>query len=160
MTTVFLILHVLAALLLLGPITVAVSTFHVRAFEAHEGNSDARGVAKVLHRITRTYGMVSLIVPMLGVGLLLSETSYLKEGRFHVSILLSVIAWALLFFVIVPRQKAMLSALGITAEDAEEGEETSPRAEIANWAKAKSQLSMFGGIFSALWVVVAVLMVI
>ena len=98
-----LILHVVAALLLLGPVTVAVSTFHVRAREAHNGNNLARGSVRTLFTITNTYGLISLIVPLLGVGLLLSNMSYLREGRFHASILLSVIAWGILFFLIVPR---------------------------------------------------------
>ena len=64
-----LILHVVAALLLLGPVTVAVSTFHVRAREAHNGNNLARGSVRTLCTITNTYGLICLIVPLLGVGL-------------------------------------------------------------------------------------------
>ena len=156
-----LILHVVAALLLLGPVTVAVSTFHVRAREAHNGNDLARGSVRTLFTITNTYGLISLIVPLLGVGLLLSNMSYLREGRFHASILLSVIAWGILFFLIVPRQKKMMAALGLSDDDDDvPGEERTDAATIGNWDKAVSQLSMFGGIFSALWVIVAVLMVI
>ena len=156
-----LILHVVAALLLLGPVTVAVSTFHVRAREAHNGNDLARGSVRTLFTITNTYGLISLIVPLLGVGLLLSNMSYLREGRFHASILLSVIAWGILFFMIVPRQKKMMAALGLSDDDdGVPSEKRTGEATIENWDKAVSQLSMFGGIFSALWVIVAVLMVI
>lgn len=156
-----LILHVVAALLLLGPVTVAVSTFHVRAREAHNGNDLARGSVRTLFTITNTYGLISLIVPLLGVGLLLSNMSYLREGRFHASILLSVIAWGILFFLIVPRQKKMMAALGLSDDDdGVPSEKRTGEATIENWDKAVSQLSMFGGIFSALWVIVAVLMVI
>jgi integral membrane protein len=156
-----LILHVVAALLLLGPVTVAVSTFHVRAREAHNGNDLARGSVRTLFTITNTYGLISLIVPLLGVGLLLSNMSYLREGRFHASILLSVIAWGILFFLIVPRQKKMMAALGLSDDDdGVPSEKRTGEATIENWDKAVSQLSMFGGIFSALWVIVAILMVI
>ena len=156
-----LILHVVAALLLLGPVTVAVSTFHVRAREAHNGNDLARGSVRTLFTITNTYGLISLIVPLLGVGLLLSNMSYLREGRFHASILLSVIAWGILFFLIVPRQKKMMAALGLSDDDyGVPSEKHADAATIENWDKAVSQLSMFGGIFSALWVIVAILMVI
>ena len=156
-----LILHVVAALLLLGPVTVAVSTFHVRAREAHNGNDLARGSVRTLFTITNTYGLISLIVPLLGMGLLLSNMSYLREGRFHASILLSVIAWGILFFRIVPRQKKMMAALGLSDDDdGVPSEKHAGAATIENWDKAVSQLSMFGGIFSALWVIVAVLMVI
>ncbi|WP_315525098.1 DUF2269 domain-containing protein [Corynebacterium durum] len=161
MTTLMLILHVVAALLLLGPVTVAVSTFHVRAREAHNGNDLARGSVRTLFTITNTYGLISLIVPLLGVGLLLSNMSYLREGRFHASILLSVIAWGILFFLIVPRQKKMMAALGLSDDDdGVPSEKRTGEATIENWDKAVSQLSMFGGIFSALWVIVAILMVI
>lgn len=51
-----LILHVIAAILFLGPVTVATSTFQVRALEAHRGNETARGSATVLHKISNTYG--------------------------------------------------------------------------------------------------------
>ena len=156
-----LILHVVAALLLLGPVTVAVSTFHVRAREAHNGNDLARGSVRTLFTITNTYGLISLIVPLLGMGLLLSNMSYLREGRFHASILLSVIAWGILFFLIVPRQKKMMAALGLSDDDdGVPSEKRTGEATIENWDKAVSQLSMFGGIFSALWVIVAILMVI
>ena len=156
-----LILHVVSALLLLGPVTVAVSTFHVRAREAHNGNDLARGSVRTLFTITNTYGLISLIVPLLGVGLLLSNMSYLREGRFHASILLSVIAWGILFFLVIPRQKKMMAALGLSDDDDNApGEKRTGEATIENWDKAVSQLSMFGGIFSALWVIVAVLMVI
>ena len=156
-----LILHVVAALLLLGPVTVAVSTFHVRAREAHNGNDLARGSVRTLFTITNTYGLISLIVPLLGVGLLLSNMFYLREGRFHASILLSVIAWGILFFLIVPRQKKMMAALGLSDDDdGVPSEKRTGEATIENWDKAVSQLSMFGGIFSALWVIVAILMVI
>ena len=156
-----LILHVVAALLLLGPVTVAVSTFHVRAREAHNGNDLARGSVRTLFTITNTYGLISLIVPLLGVGLLLSNMSYLREGRFHASILLSVIAWGIQFFLIVPRQKKMMAALGLSDDDdGVPSEKRTGEATIENWDKAVSQLSMFGGIFSALWVIVAILMVI
>ena len=156
-----LILHVVAALLLLGPVTVAVSTFHVRAREAHNGNDLARGSVRTLFTITNTYGLISLIVPLLGVGLLLSN-HVLPAGR-----PLPCIDFAQRYrvgnpvFLIVPRQKKMMAALGLSDDDNDvPSEKHAGAATIENWDKAVSQLSMFGGIFSALWVIVAVLMVI
>ena len=98
------IIHVLAAVLLLGPVTVAVSQFQVQALKAHEGDTTARGAARVLYRITQTYGMLSLLVPLVGFAIMFTG-NYWHEGRFHVSLLLSIIGWALLLFVIMPRQK-------------------------------------------------------
>ena len=151
-----LILHVIAAILFLGPVTVATSTFQVRALEAHRGNETARGSTTVLHKISNTYGLLSLLVPLLGFGVLFSDITFLKEGRMHASILITFIAWALLFFLILPRQKKMMAALGLLDED----DMPSEPVEIANWDKAKSQLAMFSGIFAALWLVITVLMVI
>lgn len=150
-----LILHVLAAILFLGPVTVATSTFQVRALEVHNGNDAAKGAASVLHKISNTYGLLSLLVPLLGFGVLFSDMTFFKEGRMHTSILLSFIAWALLFFLILPRQKKMMAALNLLEEDDMPAEPV----HIADWNKAKGQLAMFSGIFAALWLVVAVLMV-
>lgn len=144
-----LILHILTAILFLGPVTVATSTFHVRAFDAHNGDENARGATSLLHKISNTYGMLSLLVPLLGIGEFI-EKGYFDKGQFHAAIGLSVVAWALLFFVILPRQKKMVAALGLDPE--------APATEIADWKKAKGQLSMFGGIFALLWLITAGLM--
>ncbi|ALC05564.1 hypothetical protein CDES_05660 [Corynebacterium deserti GIMN1.010] len=148
-------LHVIAAILFLGPATVANSQFHVRAYDAHNGNTQAAGSAKTLFKISQSYGMLSLIVPLLGIAIMLLDWSFYKsEGQFHAAIALSVITWALLLFVIFPRQKKMMGALGLLESD----EQAAKSYEIANWDKAKSQLSMFGGIWSLLWVIIAILM--
>lgn len=144
-----LILHILTAILFLGPVTVATSTFHVKALAAHEGDAEARGAAALLHKISSTYGMLSLLVPLLGIGEFI-EKGMFDQGQFHAAIGLSVVAWAVLFFLILPRQRKMVAALGLDPE--------APAAEIADWNKAKGQLSMFGGIFALLWLITAALM--
>ena len=148
-------IHAIAAILFLGPATVANSQFHVRAYDAHNGNTQAAGSAKTLFKISQSYGMLSLLVPLLGIAIMLLDWSFYKsEGQFHAAIALSVITWALLLFVIFPRQKKMMGALGLLEDD----EQAAKTYEIENWEKAKSQLSMFGGIWALLWVIIAVLM--
>ncbi|GAV96908.1 hypothetical protein CS176_1138 [Corynebacterium glutamicum] len=148
-------IHAIAAILFLGPATVANSQFHVRAYDAHNGNTQAAGSAKTLFKISQSYGMLSLLVPLLGIAIMLLDWSFYKsEGQFHAAIALSVITWALLLFVIFPRQKKMMGALGLLEDD----EQAAKTYEIENWDKAKSQLSMFGGIWALLWVIIAVLM--
>lgn len=148
-------IHAIAAILLLGPATVANSQFHVRAYDAHNGNTQAAGSAKTLFKISQSYGMLSLLVPLLGIAIMLLDWSFYKsEGQFHAAIALSVITWALLLFVIFPRQKKMMGALDLLEDD----EQAAKTYEIENWDKAKSQLSMFGGIWALLWVIIAVLM--
>lgn len=154
MTSILVALHVITAILFLGPVTVAVSTFHTKALAAHSGDANALGAAQNLHKITKSYGTLSLIVPLLGVAVFLSNSHFMKEGGFHASIALAVIAWAVLFFLILPRQRKMLAALG----GLDESEDVTAAAQIEDWNKAKGQLSMFGGIFSLLWVVIAILM--
>ncbi|MCZ9308991.1 DUF2269 domain-containing protein [Corynebacterium uberis] len=155
MNSLMIILHALAAVLFLGPVTVAASTFHTYALKAHKGDERAAGIASLLHRITNTYGVLSALVPVLGVAVMFTDLStYFHEIKYHVSILLGVIAWAMLLFLIIPRQKAMMAALGLLDEEDKPAKPTT----ISNWEKAKKQLSMFGGIFSLLWVIILVLM--
>ncbi|WP_096455378.1 DUF2269 domain-containing protein [Corynebacterium suranareeae] len=155
MTTIMIAIHAIAAILFLGPATVANSQFHVRAYDAHNGNTQAAGSAKTLFKISQSYGMLSLLVPLLGIAIMLLDWSFYKsEGQFHAAIALSVITWALLLFVIFPRQKKMMGALGLLEDD----EQAAKTYEVANWDKAKSQLSMFGGIWALLWVIIAILM--
>ncbi|MEJ4099810.1 DUF2269 domain-containing protein [Corynebacterium mastitidis] len=158
MYTVLLILHVLTAVLFLGPVTVAVSSFQVHAVKAKEGDASAVGLTQLMHRITNTYGVLSLLTPLLGVAVMFTDPGvYWKNGVFHAALLLALIAWAILFFLILPRQKAMMGALGLLDAD-EVPEDAKNAAPVANWNKAKGQLSMFGGIFSLLWAVILVLM--
>ncbi|RNE48429.1 DUF2269 domain-containing protein [Corynebacterium alimapuense] len=154
MITILIVLHVLAAVLFIGPVTVAVSSFQVQATRAHEGDSSAAGAATVLHKITTTYGVLAALVPLFGVAIMFLDGGYWREGRYHAAIALAVIAWVLLLLAIIPRQKKMMGALGLL----DAGDFDPEKDAVANWAKTKSQLSMFGGIFSLLWIIMLVLM--
>lgn len=157
---IVLIAHVVAAILLIGPVTVSTSMFPRVALAAHNGDADSRGSAKTLFRITRLYGLISLLVPVLGVAVMFSDMPlYIRNGIVHGSILLAVIAWVLLLFVIVPKQRAMIVGLGIQINDDEENDPKDvEKAAGLNWNKAKSQLAMFSGIWALLWVILAILM--
>lgn len=155
MTTVVIILHILAAILFLGPVTVATSSFHVRAAEANNGDTEAAGAAKNLYKITQNYGVFSLLVPLLGVAVMFTDVGYyFQQYQFHAAIVLSLLAWAVLLFLIFPRQKTMMGALGFLEPD----ELAAKSYEVTDWNKAKSQLSMFGGIWALLWVLTAITM--
>ncbi|MEJ5919467.1 MULTISPECIES: DUF2269 domain-containing protein [unclassified Corynebacterium] len=163
MNQILIIAHVLTAILLLGPVTVAISMFPKLALAARLGEPGTVGAARTMHAISRTYGMISLIVPLLGFGVFFMDVQgYIKNGLLHTSITLAIIAWALLFFLIIPRQKKMMAGLGV-ADDDEDADDPDfiarkAAADEMDWDKAKGQLAMFSGIFSAIWVVVAVLM--
>ncbi len=155
MTTVLIVVHVLAAVLFIGPATYATSTFHVHAKKAHDGDTQAGGTAATLHRVTTRYGVLAVLVPLLGVAIMFTDTSrYWTQTNFHVAIGLAVVAWLLLLFAIIPGQRRMMGSLGLLEADEHDPEED----VVADWDKAKSRLSMFGGVFALLWVLMLVMM--
>ena len=156
MTTILIVFHVLAAVLFLGPVTVAISTFQTQAVKAQAGDTRAAGAASILHKLTNVYGMLAALVPLLGVGIMMTDSAYWSDGRFHIAITLAVIAWLILLFLIIPRQKKMMGSLGLL--DAADHDPESDVLPAEKFDKTKSQLSMFGGIFSLLWVIMLILM--
>ncbi|QGU04312.1 DUF2269 domain-containing protein [Corynebacterium comes] len=154
MTTILIALHVLAAVLFIGPVTFAVSTFHVQAMKARGGDARAAGAAKILHKLSSTYGVLAAVVPLLGVTIMFTNSAYWSQGQFHIALPLAVVAWIILLVLIIPRQKKMMGALGLL-----DAADHDPEADtVADWDKARKQLSMFGGIFSLLWLIMFVLM--
>lgn len=146
MTSLLIAIHVLAAVLLMGPVMITVSAYQGQMMKAKDGDTKALGAATTLHRLTSQYGPLSAVVPVAGIAVFLTNLSVFgSEGRFHISILLAVIAWVILIAVIIPRQKKTLAAL--------EGGD-----QVVDFAKEKKQLSMFGGIFNLLWIITALLM--
>src|SRR5699024_4680889 len=146
MTSLLIAIHVLAAVPLMGPVMITVAAYQGQMIKAEDGDTTALGAAPTLHRRTDQYGPVSAIVPVAGIAIYLTHLSvFCTQGRFHISILLPVIACVLLIAVIIPRQKKTLEAL-------ESG------SNAVDFTKAKKQLSMFGGIFNLLWIITALLM--
>ncbi|GEB96641.1 hypothetical conserved integral membrane protein [Corynebacterium flavescens] len=144
-TSFLIFLHVIAALLLIGPVCVSTSTYQSQMLKASQGDVSALGAARLLHNITSTYGYISAIVPILGISVFLADLStYKSEIQFHIAILVAIVAWCLLFFLIIPKQKKSLAAL----------EENSGE----DFAATKKSLAAMGGIFNLLWVICACLM--
>ncbi|TDW22536.1 hypothetical protein [Kribbella kalugense] len=147
MNKFFLTVHILAAILCVGPVTIAASMFPPiarRTLTADStGSTPDAGGLQVLHRITRIYAWASLAVPVFGFALA-GSMQVMDEAWLIVSIVLTLIAALVLAFLVVPAQAAVLAATDAT-----------PGA----LSKAK-QLSMTSGIFSLIWVVVLVLMVV
>lgn len=154
MFSFLLFLHVVSAILLMGAVMYATSAFPSAAQRAANGDAGSEGLARGTHRVTQLYGYLSLLVPLFGITLLLTNWSaFSDQYQFHAAILLSVIAWILLLAVILPKQKKLVGALGLLAP----GEEN-PEDRGADTAKLGKQLSMFSGIFNLLWVITLVLM--
>lgn len=156
MNTILIVLHVLAAVLFIGPATVATSLFPSQATKAHAGDAKAAGAATVLHKVSSLYGVLAALVPLLGVAIMFTDSSYWSDGRFHIAITLAVIAWIILLLLVIPRQKKMMGSLGLL--DAGDYDPENDRLDDTKWSKTKSQLSMFSGIFALLWVIMLVLM--
>jgi hypothetical protein len=129
-TKFLIMLHVVAVVLLIGPIAVAVSLFPRYAKEGGE-------VAGVLHRISRVYAIAALLVPILGfaaaAALKVSDNQWVIESS-----IITLVAALVLALVILPAQRRALAG----AAD-----------------QLSARLAAAGGIFNLLWLAVTVLMV-
>jgi hypothetical protein len=134
MFEVLLAVHVLAAILLVGPVAVAASLFPRFA-----GSGDA-GAAALLHRICRGYAPVAVVVPAFGIGAG-AALGVLTDAWLLVSVALTAAAAAVLGWRILPGQRDLLAG-------AAHGGPAAPRA-----------LAAATGVFNLLWAVVVVLMV-
>jgi hypothetical protein len=98
-TKVLLSIHVLAAIIAIGPVAVAASMFPAVA-----RRGDERALA-LLHRICRVYALIGILVPVFGLATA-SSLGVLGDPWLIISIVLTVVAAVLLGLVILPRQKS------------------------------------------------------
>lgn len=151
MSGVLLSVHVLAAIVLIGPVTAAASLFPRYAREAL-AELPARGgpeaVSRALHRISSGYALVGLVVPVFGLGTAV-QMRVLGQWWLWTAMALTAGAAALLVVAIVPGQRRVLATLGRAG--ASEG---------ASAATGLARLSMLTGVFALTWAVVVVLMIV
>jgi len=150
MTKLFLSLHVLAAIVAVGPVTVAASMFPamLRRALGDSGDGDAWTTLRTLHRICRVYAGVGIAVPVLGLATA-SSLGVLGEVWLITSILLTGAAAGVLALLILPAQDRALAAPAGSA---------SPLPAPTPWTPGR--LAMVTGIFNLLWATVTVLMII
>ncbi|MGH3240256.1 MAG: hypothetical protein ACRDNL_07735 [Spirillospora sp.] len=140
MTEFLLSVHVLAAILAIGPIAVAASLFPRYAREAAPGGTDPDGrTAAFLHRICQGYGALGLAVPVFGFATG-AQLGVLTDAWLIASIVLTAIAAGLLALAILPTQRRLLAAPGPGA--------------------AVTRLAGLTGAFNLIWTVVVVLMIV
>ncbi|GGY65888.1 membrane protein [Streptomyces olivaceoviridis] len=150
MTKFLLSVHVIAAILAIGPVAVAASMFPPAARRAlatgpgddsgHGGDDpDPTGTLRLLHRICRVYAVVGVVVPVFGFATA-SEMGVLGSAWLIVSILLTTLAALVLAALVLPAQSALL--------DGSAGAERAAR------------LGMVTGLFNLLWAAVTVLMIV
>ena len=132
-------LHVGAAIFLIGPVT-AVTMVAPRAIRSGDAGL---ALLRWLHRSTRLYGLLSLLV--FGLGLWLVPASHHKWGEFWLSssMTLFVVAWALLFGLVERDQRHAVAHIAA-------GEDASVKA---------GRIAGVSGAVAAIWVVILVLMV-
>jgi hypothetical protein len=133
-TKVLLSIHVLVAILAIGPVTAAASMF-----PATSRRGDAV-VARNLHRICQVYAALGIAVPVFGLATA-SSMHVLGDTWLIVSIVLTAIAAAVLVLLVLPRQSAILADLGSAPAVA-------------------GRLAMHTGMFNLLWATVTVLMIV
>ncbi|MFE7903198.1 hypothetical protein ACFU3E_38120 [Streptomyces sp. NPDC057424] len=143
MTKILLSLHVLAAVIAIGPVTVAASMFPPAARRAASGPTGTGAVA-LLHRICRVYAGAGLTVPLLGFATA-AAMGVLGSGWLVTSIALTAAAAGILIAFVLPRQEELLGQL---------------KDERAVDRRSTARLAMFTGIFNLLWATVTVLMIV
>jgi hypothetical protein len=132
MTKFLLCVHVLAAIIAIGPVAVAASMFPAVARRAPDS-----GALPVLYRICRVYALVGIAVPVFG---------FATAGTLHVmgdawviaSIALTAVAAGVLVLLMLPGQRRILASAPDPAR----------------------RLAMYAGLFSLLWALVTVLMIV
>ncbi|MER6139225.1 hypothetical protein ABT174_04075 [Streptomyces sparsogenes] len=169
MTKLLLSVHVLAAILAIGPIAVAASLFPRFARDAGHDRPPTDGrtptddrtptdgqapadrrspaIAAFLHRICRGYAVVGLAVPVFGLATG-AQLGVLTDAWLLTSIALTAIAAALLILAVLPGQRRLLTSPDGTTVPTED-----TRA-------AASRLAMATGTFNLLWAIVVVLMIV
>ncbi|WTP57835.1 protease [Streptomyces phaeochromogenes] len=175
MTKFFLVLHVLAAIVAVGPVTVAASMFPpgARRALADPGDQRAAETLRLLHRICRVYAGLGIAVPVLGFATAMSM-GVLSDAWLIASMALTGIAAAVLLALVLPRQEELLEAVEAgagtdattevaatevaTATTGTTG--TTATTDVAANPRATVRLAMFTGIFNLLWATVTILMIV
>lgn len=147
MTKFLLAVHVLAAIVAIGPVTVAASMFPPAARKAlaEPRDGQARSTVQLLHRICQVYAVVGVVVPVFGFATA-QAMGVLGDTWLIVSIALTAVAAVVLAALVLPRQTAI--AEGIWHDTGTVG----PRATV--------RLAMFTGVFNLLWAAVTILMIV
>jgi hypothetical protein len=123
-TKFLLSVHVLAAIVAIGPVTVAASMFPpaARAALTRPGDGHAAGVARVLYRICGVYSALGLVVVVFGF-FTAQSLGVLGQGWLIAAIALTALAALVLAFAVLPTQRNLIdeitAATAARADDAD-----------------------------------------
>ncbi|CAM5299440.1 membrane protein [Streptomyces avidinii] len=189
MTKLLLSLHVLAAVLTVGPVAVAASMFSKALRLAQSapgdpgdpgdpgapGDHEALATLRTLHRICRVYAAIGIAVPLFGFATA-GSLGVLGSGWLITSIALTAGAGATLAFLILPAQERALGAAQAAASAPGPGPDAGPGPgpgpdpgggsgpglgpDAGPGAHSAARLAMLTGVFNLLWATVTVLMII
>ncbi|MER5662682.1 DUF2269 family protein [Streptomyces mirabilis] len=166
MNKFLLAVHVLAAIVAVGPVTVAASMFppSARKALAEPGDAQALSTVRVLHRICQVYATVGVAVPVFGFATA-KNMGVLGDTWLIVSIALTALAAVVLAALVLPRQTALMEGMEGMEESIEEG--VGGGGQGAAYAGASragprdtARLAMFTGLFNLLWATVTILMIV
>ncbi|MFG2256073.1 DUF2269 family protein [Streptomyces mirabilis] len=166
MNKFLLAVHVLAAIVAVGPVTVAASMFppSARKALAEPGDAQALSTVRVLHRICRVYATVGVAVPVFGFATA-KNMGVLGDTWLIVSIALTALAAVVLAALVLPRQTALMEGMEGMEESIAEG--LGGGGQGAAYAGASrvgprdtARLAMFTGLFNLLWATVTILMIV
>lgn len=151
MSKVFLSIHVLAAILAVGPVAVAASMFPAALKRGD------RSTLALLHRTCRVYAWVSIAVPVFGFAVA-GTMKVTGQTWVLVSIALTAVAAVVLLVFVLPGQRAALA--GPSGDDAVPAEAAGSSVATALDTRVAGRLAMTTGVFNLLWAVVTVLMIV
>ena len=134
---VLLFFHVVGAVLMIGPTTMATSSFarHVRGRDL--------GAARAANRTARSYGLLSVVVPVFGL-LLAQHLDLFGEQWVDQAITLFAVGALVLFALHLPAERRALAAL-------EHGDDVDRR--------LLGRLQGSAGVYALTWVIIVFLMV-
>ncbi|WP_319752159.1 DUF2269 family protein [Streptomyces sp. AK02-04a] len=153
MAKLLLSIHVLAAILLIGRVTIAGSLFPRfarQALAAGPERQPAKGSVRLLHRICRVYAVAGVSVPAFGIGTA-EVMGVMGSTRLIVSRALTAVAAVLLGIVVLGTQDDVVTQL-----DKPEQASAAAEALIARLPR----LSMITGLLALAWLIVVVLMIV
>ncbi|MFF4724464.1 DUF2269 family protein [Streptomyces mirabilis] len=169
MNKFLLAVHVLAAIVAVGPVTVAASMFppSARKALAEPGDAQALSTVRVLHRICRLYATVGVAVPVFGFATA-KNMGVLGDTWLIVSIALTALAAVVLAALVLPRQTALMEGIeGMEGMEESIEEGVGGGGQGAAYAGASrvgprdtARLAMFTGLFNLLWATVTILMIV
>ncbi|WP_027946814.1 DUF2269 family protein [Amycolatopsis taiwanensis] len=150
MTKFLLSVHVLAAIVAIGPVTVAASMFPATARRTLAASDAGRDLAvlRSLHRICRVYAAVGIVVPVFGLATA-NSLGVLGDAWLITSIALTAAAAGVLVLLVLPRQQHILAAVPGPGHPNPRPDERGP-----------ARLAMYTGMFNLLWAAVTVLMIV